>query len=297
MIGAIVVLLAGALGGIPSLPDLTGEWVAYFTSITPEHPTPPTNDNTHMASAPPAPTPAASKPPPTPTTPDDQASQRPTPDTLRRQAAELQGQIAQRSQELASLNSSESQARHQLDALYQQRQSEQATISQLQAQQKQMAAAVPQPAPPPSGNPPVQAASVPPRAITQYPRRQAQPASAPRRTASYPDLTQTPRDDLENASNLLVSGRPADARQLLVSAQAQSALRPVTPDQPYATGGSLTATRISDAIRFLDRGNTRYALQEINMAMDGRTTEAPTWPAYPSATSQGGHYPPQPVYR
>ncbi|WP_158929521.1 hypothetical protein [Acidisphaera sp. S103] len=297
MISAIVVLLAGALGGIPSLPDLAGEWVAYFTSTAPEHTTPPANDSTHVASAPPATTPAAPTQP-TPTAPDDQASQRPAPDTLQQQATELQRQIAQRSRELASLNSSEDQARHELDALHQQRQAEQATISQLQARQKQVAAAAPQSAPAPSGNPPVQAAPVPPRAIAQYPRRQAQPASAsPRRVAPYPDQTQTPRDDLENARDLLVSGRPADARQLLVLAQAQSALRPVTPDQPHATGGSLTATRISDAIRFLDRGNTKYALQAINMAMDGNTTATRAWPAYPSATSQGNHYPPQPVYR
>lgn len=246
-------------------------------------------------------------PPPTPTTPDDQANQHPASDTLRQQAAELQGQIAQRSRELASLNSNEDQARHELDALHQQRQTEEAAISQLQAQQKQMAATAPQetparpqpaaqPAPTPSDNTSVQAALARLRATAQHPRRQVQPAPS-RRVASQPEQVQTPRDDLENARNLLVSGRSADARQLLVLAQAQSQLHPVTPDQPFATGGSLTATRISDAIRFLDRGNTRYALRAINMAMDSTTTATSTWPAYPSSPPQGNQYPPQPVYR
>jgi hypothetical protein len=299
MISAIVVLLAGALGGVPSLPDLKGQWAAYFTSPAPEHTIPPADGNTHVASVAP-PKPAASVSPPTPTAPDDQASQRPAADTLHRQAAALQSQIAQRSRELASLNDSADQARRELDALHQQKQAEEVAVSQLQARQKQTAAVVPQetpgrPQPAPqsaparSGNPPVQAAQVRPRVTAQYSRRQAQPVSAaPRQVASQPEQTQTPRDDLVNARELLVSGRAADARQMLVLAQAQSELRPVTPDQPFATGGSVTATRISDAIRYLDRGNARYALRAINMAMDGTTTGTHAWPAAPSG---------QPVYR
>jgi hypothetical protein len=343
MIAAIVVLLAGALGDFPSLPDMTRDWAAYFASTTPERATSPTSDSTPAASMPtptpaasmptptpaasmptptpaasmptptpaasmPTPTPAASKPISTPTAPDYHANQLPTSDTLGRQAAGLQAQIAQRSRELASLDNSEDQARHELDALHQQRQTEQAAITQLQARQKQMAAAAPyqtpapaqpasQSAPAPSDNPPVQTAPVPPRAMPQYSRRQTQPASAPpRHITPQSAQPQTPQDDLANARELLVSGRPADARQLLVLAQAQSELSPVTPDQPSATGGNVTATRISDAIRFLDTGNTKYALWAINMAMDSTTTGTRAWPASPPPTPYNQRYQPGPAY-
>lgn len=298
MIGAIVVLLAGALGDFPSLPDLTRDWATYFASIAPERATSPTSDST----------PAASMPPPTPTASDYQAKQLPAPDTLQRQAVELQAQVAQRSRELASLDSSEDQARHELDALHRQQQTEEAAISQLQAQQKQTAAAAPhespaqpQPAsqaePAPSDNPSVQTAPVPPRATAQYSRRQTQPASLPpRHIAPQSAQPQTPQDDLANARELLVSGRPADARQLLVLAQAQSELRPVTPDQPFATGGNVTTARIGEAIRYLDTGNTRYALRAINMAMDSTTDGTRTWPASPSPTPYGERYQPGPAY-
>jgi hypothetical protein len=83
---------------------------------------------------------------------------------------------------------------------------------------------------------------------------------------------------------------------MLVLAQAQSELRPVTPDQPFATGGSVTATRISDAIRYLDTGKTRYALWAINMAMNSTTSGTRAWPAYPSPTAYGRSYPPAPPY-
>jgi hypothetical protein len=324
MIGAIVVLLAGALGGLPSLPDMTKDWAAYFASTTPERTTSPTSDSTPTASNPvpapaasmPSPTPAASNPVTTPaaskpsTAPDYQANQPPASDTLHRQAAELQAQVAQRSRELASLGSSEDQARHDLDALHRQRQTEEAAISQLQAQQKQTAAAASQAAPAPSqaapapsDNPPVQTVPVPPRATAQYPRRQTQPASMPpRHITPQSAQPQTSQDDLANARELLVSGRPADARQLLVLAQAQSELRPVTPDQPSATGGNVTTSRIGEAIRFVDTGNTRYALRAIDMAMDGTTngTRAqsayPSPPTYPSPTPYGRSYPPGPAY-
>jgi hypothetical protein len=325
MIGAIVVLLAGALGGLPSLPDLTGEWTAYFTSTAKERTASSTSDSTPAASVPPPtpgasmpsatpaasmplPTPAASKSLPTQTAPAYQANQLSASDTLRRQATELQAQIAQRSQELASLDSTKDQTRHELDALHQQRQTEEAAISQLQAQQKQMAAVAPHESPPqpqpasqsapaPSDNPLVQTAPVPPRVTAQYSRRQTQPASAPsRHIAPQPAHPQTPQDDLANARELLVSGRAADARQVLMLAQAQSELSPVTPDQPFATGGNVTATRISDAIRYLDTGNTKYALREINMAMDSTTNGTRAWPASPSPTPYGRSYPPGPAY-
>lgn len=243
----------------------------------------------------------------TPTLSDDGENQRPAADALRRQAAELQAQIAQRSRALASLGNSEDQARHELDALNQQRQTEEAAIAQSQAQQKQMVPPpleiparprlAPRSAPALSNGTSVQIASGRPQTTAQYPRQPTQPAPAPQRhVASYSAQTQTPRDDLANARDLVVSGRPADARQMLMLAQAQSQLRPVTPDQPLATGGSVTATRISAAIRYLDTGNTKYALRAIDIAMNSAANDTRAWPADPPPTSYGGGYPAGPAY-
>lgn len=91
---------------------------------------------------------------------------------------------------------------------------------------------------------------------------------APRYAPGSPQLVIATKGVLISARELVASGRPAEARQLLMKAQAEAALHPVTPDQPYATGGSSVATQIGAAIQFLDAGNSVRALQAINSAMD-----------------------------
>jgi hypothetical protein len=50
--------------------------------------------------------------------------------------------------------------------------------------------------------------------------------------------------------------------------QTQLVLRPVTPDQPEATGGNSSATDVGNAIRWLDMGANNQAMLAINRAID-----------------------------
>jgi hypothetical protein len=77
----------------------------------------------------------------------------------------------------------------------------------------------------------------------------------------------SPSADLMTARQLLVSGRTEEARNLLVRAQTQLVFQPVAPDRPTPEGGNVAATRIGGAIRLLDEGNTRGAVQAINIEM------------------------------
>jgi hypothetical protein len=241
------------------------------------------------------------------------AQQKATNDALQRQATELQAQIKQRSQELASLGASEEQAHHELDALHQQRQADEAAVARLQSQQSLSAAAQPfnstirsrleqpasqpKPVPAPVPNAATQATLAELRAkerASQRPQQQpTQPASEPLQNAStqptQPDLIVSTKGVLVTARELLASGRTADARQLLMKAQAESTLHPVTPDQPLATGRSAAAIQISDAIRLLDVGNTGRALQAINLAMDSTRDGPGGWPTYPQEPRSYGY--------
>ena len=125
--------------------------------------------------------------------------------------------------------------------------------------------------------------------VTQRPQQQTtQPTSVPSQNAStQPVLIVSTRGVLVTARELLASGRAADARQLLMKAQAESTLHPVTPDQPLATGRSAAAIQINDAIRLLDAGKTGSALQAINVAMDSTRDGPGGWPTYPQ---QSGSY-------
>jgi hypothetical protein len=235
-------------------------------------------------------------------------AKQPSTEALQQQVTGLQAQITQRSQELAALRSSEDRARQDLETLRQQLQTEEAAVSRLQTQQRRIAAVAPpetivrpqptaEPTFAPRDNTAVQTALARLRAGQQSPSQPAQPASvASQRATTQPVLLPSPRDDLVTARELLVSGRAADARQLLMKAQAQSALRPVTPDQPLATGGNATATHIGEAIRFPDAGNTGYALQSINLAMDDTIGGTRPLPGCPRQPSPGSGYPVRPGY-
>ena len=380
MVGALVVLLAGALGDVKSLPNLSTTFSALFASEVPNRTEPPTTVATPVAPSPaaapaavkqhagtavPIPQPAAdtlqqqvaelqaqiaqrakelgelrsdedaahhdldslqqqrkdeeaavarlksqqqqlaAAPPPTTepsaVTPQQQANN----DALQRQATELQAQIKQRSEELASLGTSVDQAHRQLDALHQQRQAGEAAVARLQSQQVQSAAAEPsnpttrarpeQPAaqPRPAPTTAMQATLAELRAkerVTQRPQQQTtQPALVPSQNAStQPVLIVSTRGVLVTARELLASGRAADARQLLMKAQAESTLHPVTPDQPLATGRSAAAIQINDAIRLLDAGKTGSALQAINVAMDSTRDGPGGWPTYPQGSGSYG---------
>jgi transcription-repair coupling factor (superfamily II helicase) len=118
----------------------------------------------------------------------------------------------------------------------------------------------------------------------------AAPARPPTFAADQPKLIVSTKGVLITARELVASGRLAEARDLLMKARADSALRPVTPDQPYATGATAVANQIGAAINFLDVGNSVRALDAINVAMDNVGTGVTYAPAY-SATAATGRYP------
>jgi hypothetical protein len=382
MVGALVVLLAGALGDVKSLPNLNTTFPALFASAVPNRTEPPMTVaapvapspsaalaavKQHAGTAAPMQQPAtdalqqqvaelqaqiaqrskelgelrsnedaahhdldtlqqqrhdeeaavaglksqqqqlAAAPPPATEPSDVAAQQKAINDALQRQATELQAQIKQRTEDLASLGTSVDEAHRQLDALHQQRQADEAAVARRQSQQVQSAAGEPsnlttrsrpeqqvsQPKPAPAPTTAIQATLAELRAkerVTQRPQQQtAQPASAQSQNAStQPVLIVSTRGVLVTARELLASGRAADARQLLMKAQAESTLHPVTPDQPLATGRSTAAVQINDAIRLLDAGKTGSALQAINVAMDSTRDGPGGWPTYPQASGSYG---------
>jgi hypothetical protein len=105
----------------------------------------------------------------------------------------------------------------------------------------------------------------------------------------------SPSANLITARQLLVSGRTEEARALLVRVQTQMVFQPVAPDQPVAEGGNVAATRVGDAIRMLDQGNTGSAMQAINIAMNSSKAErggdGQPWQRYPASVQPWYVYP------
>ena len=113
--------------------------------------------------------------------------------------------------------------------------------------------------------------------------------------ATQSGLMPSPSANLIAARQLLVSGRTEEVRDLLVRVQTQMVFQPVAPDQPVAEGGNVAATRVGDAIRMLDQGNTGSALQAINIAMNSPAAEqggdGQPWPRYLASAQPGYVYP------
>lgn len=151
----------------------------------------------------------------------------------------------------------------------------QSAVAQLRARQREVP-------PPPAG--PMAPVGAPVAAPTAAPSRPVAYA------ANQPRLIVSTKGVLITARELVASGRLAEARDLLMKARAESALRPVTPDQPYATGATAVSNQIGAAIGFIDVGNSVKALDAINFAMDSVGTVSNNAPTY-SATAATGHYP------
>jgi chromosome segregation ATPase len=226
---------------------------------------------------------------------------------LQKQSSDLQAQIKQQSDQLAALRANEDQEHQALQTLHQQRQAEEGAVASLKSQKEQLAAAqTPAPQPRPEAKqpaPPARAAATNTamdNAVAELRARQRQPAqpsarkvepvsTAPAYSPSQPVLIVSTKGVLITARELLASGRAGEARQLLMRAQAESALRPVTPDQPYATGGNVVASQIGNAIRFIDSGNSGQAMQAINFAMDNVGNTWGSGAAYPPGPAPGGY--------
>ena len=327
IVSALLVLLAGASGGLRSLPNPSAMLAAIVTTVTANSAGPSRGDTqstavVQSASTPrPAPDLAGGQQPPA-----APASQ-PRPGTLERQVSDLQAQLKERSQELDSLRASQDQVRRDVGTLLQQRQTAmqappspppqaeaappatvglspkdpeshrsppeqpqqqagpmqqqratEATLSRLRSQQRQASTAQAVAAPPPV--PHVQ----PPQAQREASQTSLAP---PQAYAAQSAPMPPPATNLMTARQLLAYGRTEEARNLLVRLQTQLVLQPVAPDQPAVQGGNMAATRIGDAIRLLDQGNTTRAMQAINIAMASPDVEQSDsgqgWPRHPSA--------------
>jgi hypothetical protein len=130
---------------------------------------------------------------------------------------------------------------------------------------------------------------------TAAPAPQEPSASPPGRFAD-PNV---PAQQLMTARQWLGAGRPDEARRLLTTAQSQMILQPVTPDAPDAQGGNVPATEIGNAIRWLDQGANRQAMQAINQAIEAigePTGRVRAWSGYQAYTSSGYSQPFTPRY-
>jgi hypothetical protein len=308
MVGALLILLAGASGGLKSLLDPFARLPAVVANVTADWPAPSTAGGQSAAPTQ-ASTTTASQPP----------------GALERQVSDLQTQLAQRSQDLASLHASQEQMRQDLGTLLQQRQSatQVPPAPQGQAAQPTVITLSPQDLASRRSSPDQQqdsstvqqrnsagaalarlrahersastvpATVVPLSGLSVIARQQPQPQPSqalfpsPRVEPTPPAQIPSPSANLIIARQLLVSGRTEEARNLLVRAQTQMVLQPVAPDRPAAAGGSVAATRIGGAIRLLDEGNTGGAMQAINIAMASPDVEQSDrgqgWQRYPSA--------------
>jgi hypothetical protein len=226
---------------------------------------------------------------------------------LQKQSTDLQAQIKQQSDQLAALRANEDQEHRALEALQQQRQADEAAVASLKSQREQLAAIQP-PAPQsrpeakqpgPSGRAAAANSSMD-TAVAELRAKQRQPvqpsarqvgpvSTAPVYSPGAPVLIVSTKGVLITARELLASGRAPEARQLLMRAQAESALRPVTPDQPSASGGSMVASQIGNAIRFIDAGNSGQAIQAINFAMDSVSNGWGSVPSYPPAPAPNSY--------
>jgi hypothetical protein len=288
MVTALLVLLTGASGGLQSLArpfDMLAAMVANVTADWPGS----TRAGSQWDATAQSSTTTVSQPP----------------GGLERQVNDLQTQLAQRSQDLASLHASQEKMRRDLGTLLQQRQSATLVPPPLQGQAAQptMIALPPQDLASRRSSPdqrqgsntvqqqdsaeaalarlrahegsastaPATAARLSGRSVLARQQSQSQPSQAlfpsPRVEPTQPAQIPSPSANLMTARQLLVSGRTEEARNLLVRAQTQIVLQPVAPDRPAAEGGSVAATRIGGAIRLLDEGNTGGAVQAINIAM------------------------------
>jgi hypothetical protein len=131
------------------------------------------------------------------------------------------------------------------DALQQERKAEQATPGRQKPHGQQMTALPPQPLSAPSLIP----ASTSARPIT----------------ALLPEAS--PYQQLLIARQWLTTGRLDEARHVLAMVQTRMVLQPVDPDRPNRYGVNALATEVGNAIRWLDMGADRQAMQALNQAV------------------------------
>jgi hypothetical protein len=279
VVAAMGVLLAGAggdaqswtaaydLSSLPSPGELWQGVAAHFAtaSASPVSPLPP--------SAPPA---VAVAPPAAPV-PDATGG-------LRRQIDQLQAQVTQQKQQIASVSATADQARQDAAALRQQRPTEPAAANPPAPEPSPAAtpqAATPNPAPssasaqipahaPARPQPPTVTASRPPP-----PKPLPRPANPPPQSApasawiSVPTQHVVPaKERLAAARQALLAGRNEEARSLMETAQLQFVFSPVDPNASAGDTINMPATWIGRALTSLQLGDASGALRDIDQAMN-----------------------------
>jgi hypothetical protein len=246
MMGALLVLFAGALGDLRSWPSLQS-LVVPVTEKPVDQPPPPKPTPPSSAALPGnLPQPASQAALDDTAPPQNHDTPRQSCNALQVQVDGLQKDVAQQTQELASLRASEERERQTLDALRKQRRDIESTSAQPPTQPQHAGGDTP------SGQ-----------------TLQHEPVHPTRRPVGTTETqsTASPRMQLMNARQALMGGRSEDARRMLALAQTQMVFQPVTPDQPDAAGGNVAATEVGYAIRWLDIGNPTLALQQISVAL------------------------------
>lgn len=138
--------------------------------------------------------------------------------------------------------------------------------------------------------------------VRQKPKQQQSPTTPsqePLRAQRRPSEAAVPGRQLVTAKQWLAAGRPDEARRLLATAQTEMVLQPVTPDAPDAQGGSASASEVGNAIRLLDIGANRQAMEAINRAIEaasGSVGRVRAWSGYQSDSYSGYSQPFGPRY-
>jgi hypothetical protein len=120
---------------------------------------------------------------------------------------------------------------------------------------------------------------------------QTVPDPPPRAVQAAPDPPHaaSPRQRLMDARTALAAGRTEEAQHLLEQAQAQLVLRPVSPSQGAAVGGSVAAGQVAEALSMLGAGDVLHAIRYINLAV-AQADQGPTFAT--AAPAQVGGAPP-----
>lgn len=104
---------------------------------------------------------------------------------------------------------------------------------------------------------------VPPVPVVAPPPKKNRPV----RVLPSEETSNTAVTDLATARDMLNDGQIAEARHLLTKVQFRMVLTKVTPDQPNRDDTNIAASRIGDAIRQLDRGDTDGAKRTISQVL------------------------------
>jgi hypothetical protein len=276
MVSALLVLLAGASGGLRSLPNPSAMLSAMVTTVTANSAGPSRGESQSAAVVPSA---SAQR-----SAPDLAAGQQaaapasqPPPGALERQVSDLQAQLKERSQELDSVRASQEQVRRDVGTLLQQRQ------AATQA--------------PPSPSPPPQAEAAPTAPVAVSPKDAASRRTASEQPRQEAGPTQQQRSTEATLSRLRSQQRPTSTAQAVVasppvphvqsSLQAQREAPPTSlaPPQAYAAQSApmpSPAANLMTARQLLAYGRTDEA-RNLLVRLQTQMVLQPVAPDQPTA--------------